>query len=70
MTMAEQPAAHPVLIKRYAGRRFYDTGLGRYVSVEDVTELARGRQTVIVRDADTGVDITSAVLNKLAAGGV
>jgi polyhydroxyalkanoate synthesis regulator protein len=40
------------------------------VSVEEVTELARGRQTVIVRDADTGVDITSAVLNKLAAGGV
>jgi polyhydroxyalkanoate synthesis regulator protein len=68
--MAQRPAAHPVLIKRYAGRRFYDTELGRYVSIDDIAELARGRQTVIVRDAETGEDITSAVLTGLVAGSV
>lgn len=58
----------PILIKRYDGRRLYDTGLGRYVSVETIADLVRDRRTVIVRDAKTGEDITSAMLARIIPG--
>lgn len=61
-------AAQPILIKQYYGTRLYDTEAGRYVTLETIADLVRGRRPVIVRDARTGSDITSATLARIIAG--
>jgi polyhydroxyalkanoate synthesis regulator protein len=66
--MAQQAATEPILIKRYAGRRLYDTELGRYVTAADVAALAQGRRPVVVQEAGSGEDITSAVLSEADPG--
>jgi polyhydroxyalkanoate synthesis repressor PhaR len=55
----------PVLIKRYAGRRLYNTATLRYVSLDDLGEMVLEGIRFNVRDADTGADITRAVLDSL-----
>jgi polyhydroxyalkanoate synthesis regulator protein len=52
----------PVLVKCYAGSRLYDTGAGRYVSMEQLRQwLARGVSFRVV-DAITGADLTRVLL--------
>lgn len=67
--MAQQ-AVQPILIKRYDGRRLYDTEAGRYVTLETIADLLRDRHTVIVQDARTGADITSAIVTEITEAGV
>ena len=55
----------PVLIKRYAGRRLYNTASASYVTVEDLAEMAFNRIRFTVREAETGKDITRKVLEEL-----
>lgn len=62
--MAQQ-AAQPILIKRYDGRRLYDTEVGRYVTLATIADLVRDRRRVVVRDAKSGEDITSAMLEQI-----
>ena len=57
----------PIVIKQYA-RRLYDTEAARYVTLEAVADLVRGRRPVIVQDAKTGVDITSEMLAQIVRG--
>ena len=52
----------PIPIKQYGGRRLYDTEAGRYVTLEAIADLVNEQHAVIVRDAKTGEDITSAIL--------
>ena len=54
-----------MLIKRYAGRRLYNTVTLTYASREDLAEMVRKGIRFVVRDADTGEDITPAILNRL-----
>jgi polyhydroxyalkanoate synthesis regulator protein len=54
--------ATQILIKRYARSRLYDVVEGRYVSVDELRQRQRDGLTFIVRDAETGVDITHALL--------
>jgi len=61
-------AAQPVLIKRYDGRRLYDTEAGRYVTFGCIAELVRDRGPVIVQDAKTGADVTSQMLAQIVRG--
>lgn len=61
-------ATPAILIKRYGGRRLYDTHAGRYVTLEGIADLVRGERRVIVQDAKTGEDITPAVLGEIIAG--
>ena len=58
-------AAQPILIKQYDGTRLYDTEAGRYVTLETIADLVRDRRTVVVQDAKTGEDITSATLAQI-----
>ncbi len=54
----EEKTVPPVLIKRYANRRLYDTGRSAYITLEDLAgDLGSGRQVKIV-DAKTGEDLT------------
>jgi polyhydroxyalkanoate synthesis regulator protein len=52
----------PILVRRYAGSRLYDTAAGRYLTVEDLREWRREGVVFEVRDARSGEDITCAVL--------
>jgi polyhydroxyalkanoate synthesis regulator protein len=53
---------HPALIvKRYAGRRFYHGATGTYLAFEDLVAKARNGQDIPVYDAETGEDVTTSV---------
>lgn len=54
--------AMPILIKRYGRSRLYDTVHGRYVSVDELRAWAARGITFLVRDSDTGEDITRVLL--------
>ena len=60
-----RPAGSPTLIKRYAGRRLYDTVRAIYLTDHDLVEMVLSRQRFIVRDAESGEDVTRSVLHRL-----
>jgi polyhydroxyalkanoate synthesis repressor PhaR len=63
--MPENSSADTILIKRYAGRRLYDTAGLTYVTLDDLADLVLKRQRFVVRDAETGNDITREILDRL-----
>jgi PHB/PHA accumulation regulator DNA-binding domain len=54
-----------VLIKRYAGRRLYDTMNSTYVTLDDLANMILAGERFTVRDAETGTDITRDILDRL-----
>jgi polyhydroxyalkanoate synthesis repressor PhaR len=52
------------LIKRYAGRRLYNTVTLTYVTLDDLAEMILDGHRFVVRDAETGDDITHDILNR------
>ncbi|MBL4622128.1 MAG: hypothetical protein JKY89_06995 [Immundisolibacteraceae bacterium] len=50
------------LIKKYANRRLYDTEKSRYITLADLTLLAREHIEFVVEDAKTGQEITRQIL--------
>jgi polyhydroxyalkanoate synthesis repressor PhaR len=58
-------AALPILIKQYGGGRLYDTDAGRYVTIDALADLMRDGHALVIRDARSGEDITSATLKQL-----
>ncbi|MFG6081732.1 polyhydroxyalkanoate synthesis repressor PhaR [Paracoccus litorisediminis] len=65
--MAEVDNTSPLLIKRYASRRLYNTETSDYVTLEDVAILIRkGRQVQIV-DLKSGDDLTRQYLLQIIA---
>lgn len=59
--LAEKPET-PILVKRYAQSRFYETANARYVTLDELRQWARERVVFTVRDAETGDDITRVLL--------
>jgi polyhydroxyalkanoate synthesis repressor PhaR len=55
----------PVVIKKYANRRLYNTGTSTYVTLEDLATMVKGGEDFIVHDAKTGEDITRQVLAQI-----
>jgi polyhydroxyalkanoate synthesis repressor PhaR len=55
----------PVLIRKYANRRLYDTSSRRYVNLEDLAALVRKGVALRVEDAKTGEDVTRVVLTQI-----
>jgi polyhydroxyalkanoate synthesis regulator protein len=54
-----------ILIKRYDNRRFYDSAEGRYVSLEQLRDMAADEDvSVVVQDARDGRDITDEIIKK------
>ena len=59
------PAAgtvQPILVKRYARSRLYDTANQRYVSIEQLRGWAAMGLAFSVIDTESGVDITQVLL--------
>lgn len=55
----------PVVIKKYANRRLYNTGTSTYVTLEDLAEMVKRDEEFVVQDAKTGEDITHSVLTQI-----
>ncbi|MCT7376588.1 polyhydroxyalkanoate synthesis repressor PhaR [Chelativorans salis] len=55
----------PVVIKKYANRRLYNTGTSTYVTLEDLAEMVKRDEDFVVQDAKTGDDITHSVLTQI-----
>ena len=55
----------PVLVKRYANRKLYNTETSRYITLKGISELIRSEgKEIQVIDNETGQDITSIVLSQ------
>jgi len=63
MTEDGQPA--PVIIKKYANRRLYNTESSSYITLEHLAKLTREGREFKVLDAKTDEDITHSVLTQI-----
>jgi len=69
--MADQPAADvgpksaPVVIKKYANRRLYNTATSAYVTLDHLSQMVKDKTDFVVYDAKTGEDITRSVLTQI-----
>ena len=63
--MEEQAKAEPVIIKKYANRRLYNTQTSSYVTLDHLCEMVKAGTEFEVRDARTGEDITRSVLTQI-----
>lgn len=61
--------ASPVIIKKYANRRLYNTETSSYITLEHLAEMTREGRDFQVFDARTGEDITRAVLTQIVMEG-
>lgn len=57
--------SRPVIIKKYANRRLYNTDTSTYVTLEDLAEMVRSVRDFVVYDAKTGEDLTHSVLTQI-----
>jgi len=55
----------PIIIKKYANRRLYNTGTSTYVTLEDLAGMVKSGEDFIVYDAKSGEDITRSVLTQI-----
>jgi polyhydroxyalkanoate synthesis repressor PhaR len=63
----EQKSETTHKIKKYVNRKLYDQTDKRYVSLEQIAELIKAGENVIIEDNKTGEDITSSVVSKVLA---
>jgi polyhydroxyalkanoate synthesis repressor PhaR len=61
----QQAGGEPVVIKKYANRRLYNTATSSYVTLETLSEMVRSGSDFIVLDAKSGDDITRSVLTQI-----
>ena len=59
--------AKPLLIKRYASRRLYNTETSDYVTLEDIAGFVRSGRDVQIVDLKTGDDLTRQYLLQIVA---
>jgi polyhydroxyalkanoate synthesis repressor PhaR len=55
----------PVVIKKYANRRLYNTATSSYVTLDYLSEMVKAGQDFVVYDAKTNEDITHSVLTQI-----
>jgi len=59
------PRPAPVVIKKYANRRLYNTATSSYVTLDHLAQMVKDNTDFVVYDAKTGEDITRAVLTQI-----
>jgi len=55
----------PVIIKKYANRRLYNTATSSYVTLDLLSQMVKDQVDFVVYDAKTGEDITRSVLTQI-----
>ena len=74
--MAEQavpeggPKPAPVVIKKYANRRLYNTATSAYVTLEHLSQMVKDKTDFVVYDAKTGDEITRSATKSYQAGAI
>jgi polyhydroxyalkanoate synthesis repressor PhaR len=59
------PKPAPVVIKKYANRRLYNTATSAYVTLEHLSTMVKNKTDFVVYDAKSGEDITRPVLTQI-----
>ena len=72
MSQTDQPTGgrrraegEPVVIKKYANRRLYNTASSSYVTLDHLAEMVRQGTDFVVYDAKTNEDLTRSVLTQI-----
>jgi polyhydroxyalkanoate synthesis repressor PhaR len=67
LNKSDQPAdkKEPVVIKKYANRRLYNTETSTYVTLDDLAAMVKSERDFVVFDAKTGDDLTHSVLTQI-----
>jgi polyhydroxyalkanoate synthesis repressor PhaR len=60
--ISEKP---PVVVKKYANRRLYNTESSSYITLDNLAEMVRQGRDFVVYDAKSGDDITRGVLTQI-----
>lgn len=55
----------PIVIKKYANRRLYNTDTSAYVTLDDLATMVRSERDFEVYDAKTGENLTHSVLTQI-----
>jgi polyhydroxyalkanoate synthesis repressor PhaR len=58
-------AGEPIVIKKYANRRLYNTATSSYVTLDYLAEMVKNGEDFVVYDAKSGEDITHSVLTQI-----
>jgi polyhydroxyalkanoate synthesis repressor PhaR len=69
-TLHTEPAADtgtkpPVVVKKYANRRLYNTESSSYITLDNLADMVRLGRDFVVYDAKSGEDITRGVLTQI-----
>jgi len=65
MSADEIKGSEPIVIKKYANRRLYNTRSSSYITLDDLSRMTREGTDFQVLDAKTGNDITHAILTQI-----
>ena len=63
--MSQKSSSEPIIIKKYANRRLYDTSASRYVTLDHLRDLVKSNTDFKVVDAKSGEDLTRGVLAQI-----
>ena len=55
----------PVVVKKYANRRLYNTATSSYVTLDHLCQMVKDNVDFVVYDAKSGEDITRSVLTQI-----
>ncbi|MEO9971668.1 MAG: polyhydroxyalkanoate synthesis repressor PhaR [Hyphomonadaceae bacterium] len=58
-------ADEPIIIKKYANRRLYDTSTSAYITLDHLSDLVKKDVEFLVVNAKTGEDLTRQVLTQI-----
>ena len=62
---AQGGADDPIVIKKYANRRLYNTATSAYVTLEDLAQMVREGVEFVVFDAKTNEELTRQILTQI-----
>ncbi len=63
--ISKPASAPPVVVKKYANRRLYNTETSSYITLDTLAEMVRLGRDFVVYDAKSGEDITRGVLTQI-----
>jgi polyhydroxyalkanoate synthesis repressor PhaR len=63
--MNKKTQVEPIVIKKYANRRLYNTDTSSYVTLEDLCVMVKEGAEFIVYDAKSGEDLTRQILTQI-----
>jgi polyhydroxyalkanoate synthesis repressor PhaR len=61
----DEAAQPPVVVKKYANRRLYNTESSSYITLDNLADMVRAGRDFVVYDARSGDDITRSVLTQI-----